>query len=124
MAKDKKTKAQPVTLDPDRAPEPEDRGTEASATVSQHAFRTGNRIKRSLHNPGALKAEGPLHAAADVLHGWGWHQHHYAAPVRMAEKDYLAAIKAAGAFKTHEAAMAPHWADEMAAREKAKESKA
>lgn len=95
---------------------------------TKHAFRTGNRIKRDRHNPGAVGAESPLHAAADVLHGWSWHKHHYAAEVYLSETDYLAAVEAAGEFKTHGPAMAPHWADEVAkrdaARKKAKESKA
>ena len=69
---------------------------------------TGNRLKFNGHNPHLVRGPGPMHKAADVLHGWSDYLHHYAKPVELTKTDYLAAIKAAGSFKTHDAAIAPH----------------
>ena len=76
--------------------------------VGELSKKTGNRIKQNGHNPFNVKGFGPMHRAADTLHGWSDYQHHYQQPMRLSESDYLAAIKAAGNYQTHPAAIAPH----------------
>ncbi|MEE8306472.1 MAG: hypothetical protein V3R81_04355 [Gammaproteobacteria bacterium] len=78
-------------------------------SVLKLSLHTGNRIPINGHNPGSIRGPGPMHRAAASLHGWDWHVIHYVDPVEMTKKDYLAAIKAAGSGKTHQAAMAPHF---------------
>lgn len=70
--------------------------------------KTGNRLKFNGHNPHNIRGAGPMHRAADTLHGWSDYKHHYAKAVQLSEADYLAALKAAGNYETHPAAMAPH----------------
>jgi hypothetical protein len=54
------------------------------------------------------------HAAADALHGWTYHEHHYAGEVKISEADYKAALQAASAprgqgnhYEPHAAACSP-----------------
>lgn len=77
-------------------------------TVIEHSFKTKNRLGFNGHNPSNIRGPGPMHRAADTLHGWSDYQHHYNKPMRLSESDYLAAIKAAGNYETHPAAIAPH----------------
>ncbi len=83
--------------------------TDAVLSVDKLSIITGNRIKMNGHNPHNQTGPGPMHLAADMLHGWGWHLYHYAKPVELSKKDYLAAIKAAGSFKRHPDAIAPNF---------------
>lgn len=76
--------------------------------VLKLSIRTGNRIKINGHNPHGVRGPGPMHRCADSLHGWSEHAHHQAEPMQLTESDYQAALKAAGNYKTHPAAIAPH----------------
>ncbi len=77
-------------------------------TVIEHSFKTKNRLGFNGHNPSNIRGPGPMHRAADKLHGWSDYEYHYAKPLRLSESDYLAALKAAGNYDKHPAAIAPH----------------
>lgn len=53
----------------------------------------------------------PAHAAADFLHGWSKHRHHFqSAPLLITQADYEAALEAAGGYPVTqpcEAALSP-----------------
>ena len=96
------------------APEPmsKKKGTDWESgkhSVEKLSLHTKNRIRMNGHNPFNEKGPGPMHRAADMLHGWSWYRHNYAKPVELSKQDYLAAIKAAGSFNRHPAAIAPEF---------------
>ena len=76
-------------------------------SVEKLSLHTGNRLKMNGHNPVNEKGAGPMHRAADILHGWSWYRHNYAKTLELSKADYPAASKAAGSFKRHAAAVAP-----------------
>lgn len=51
--------------------------------------------------PGHDSVFKTAHLLADVLHGWTKHETHTSEPVTMSDEDYLAAVEAAKAGKTH-----------------------
>ena len=104
--KDDKTEAKPEPKPAAKKATDWENGKHDVLRLSKH---TGNRLKMNGHNPSNETGPGPMHRAADMLHGWTWHRHNYAKPVELSEKDYLAAIKAVGSLQRHPAAIAPHF---------------
>lgn len=75
------------------APEPEKR------TPHEWAERLGQYKKAHPHMPQLRSHYGWKHAAADSLHGWSLHAHHYQAdPLLLTQADYLAALDAAAEY--------------------------
>lgn len=99
----------PVTPgDPPAPPAEEPKPSAGALPVLTLSKLTGNRLTFSRNNPMRVFGPGPAHCAADARHGWSDYLYHYAKEVELSESDYLAAIEAAGQFKTHEPALAPH----------------
>lgn len=73
--------------------------------------KLGNFRKRDARLPQSEDFFTPAHAAADFLHGWSKHRHHFqGAPLLITQADYEAALEAAGGYPTTqpcEAALSP-----------------
>lgn len=77
-------------------------------SVTKLSKMTGNRLKASRHHTNPVKGPNSAHMTAAAQHGWVYYAYHYASEVELTEVDYLAALKAAGQFKTHAPALAPN----------------
>lgn len=68
-------------------------------TPWQWAEKLGHVTKASPFTPQLRTHPSWQHAAADSLHGWSQHAHHYQAePLLLAQADYLAALEAAAEY--------------------------
>ncbi|MFO7178981.1 MAG: hypothetical protein DIU78_009805 [Pseudomonadota bacterium] len=105
-----------------REPKVEEKPTEDAAlgTPHEHALATGNTVllaetvRMGGGRPGERLTYSLAHAAAARLHGWGAHEYHENAPIRITRAAYLAALKAAlepdetGIYWPHAAALSKH----------------
>lgn len=75
------------------------------------AKKTGHYRRGDPRLPQSTDLYDAVHVAADVLHGWSKHRHHFqSAPILLTQADYEAALKAAGEYPVtpaHEPALSP-----------------
>lgn len=86
-------------------------------TPDQWARRKGLFVETRQAGEVRIPAESHFHwshAAAAALHGWASHEHHASEPMKLAEADYDAALKAvtepgeSGQSRAHKPALSPH----------------